>query len=295
MLGMMDIGTPTHPILGTGEVCFYPATGKIHLLTCTNTVAGNTVCCAQVDRCGRLHSVDITDINIPAPGYDLITQIKGLDGRIEFLTEWAKDITGHMKREARTFDGREVMGVDGPRRLRVVTRAAASVRTFEYGRFQDSVERKVFNSVVRTIPPKHARTLRLAAPLPGKRSLEWNGLAAVGRAAEAAEYPGKHAWPTAQPDVLTKALFSIKQTLKSYTDDKEALRDQLLSMAELWEWGDNLLGHGDGRMILNPAKPKFELRDRDAALAQYPNYVNISRRAASESVSFVAIGSDEDD
>jgi hypothetical protein len=94
--------------------------------------------------------------------------------------------------------------------------------------------------------------------------------------------------------VLTKALFSIKQTLKSYTGDKEALRDQLLSMAELWEWGDNLLGHGDGRMILNPAKPKFELIDREKALAQYPRYVEIGRRAGSESVTFVVIGSDED-
>jgi hypothetical protein len=229
------------------------------------------VCCALVDTYAKIHFVDITDINIPAPGYDLITQIKGLDGRIEFLTEWAKDITGHMKRDARRFDGREVMGVDGPRRLRVVKQPATTVRTFDYTGFQNNVERKVFNSVVRTIPPKHARTLRLAAPL-----------------------PGKHAWPTAQPDVLTKALFSIKQTLKSYTGDKEALRDQLLSMAELWEWGDNLLGHGDGRMILNPAKPKFELIDREKALAQYPRYVEIGRRAGSESVTFVVIGSDED-
>lgn len=238
---------------------------------------------------------EFQDFNIPAPGYDLIRQIKGLDGRLEFLTEWAKDITTHMKREPRRYDGREVMGPDGPRRLKVVSRAGTTVKSFQYAKFQAATGRQEFNRVVRTITPPHARALRLAAPMPGKRSLEWDALAAAGRRAEIEEYPGKHAWHQAQPEVLTRALYSIKQSVKSYTADKETLRGQLLTMAETWDWADNLLGNGDGRMILTPAKPRFELIDREAALRQYPLFVTSSRRAPSESVSFVVLGSDEEE
>lgn len=238
----------------------------------------------------------LSEVRIPAPGYALIEDIKHLDGRISFLDEWAKDIAAHMKNTPRAYDGTEVKGPDGPRRLRIVHRAAATRRWFDYPSFKKATGWQEFDAVVRTIPPKHKRALRIGAPLPGKRSREWDALAKVGRAAEAAEYPQAHSWRSASIEQLSTGLFDLRRTQKTYEEQKGELRDRLIDMADTWEWEDMLWGKDDGRMILTPAKPRYEpAGDREALLRRYPQFVKTSRQGEVVAVGFYPPGKEDEE
>lgn len=243
--------------------------------------------------------IQFSDIRIPDFGYDLIRQIKELEGRQAFLDDWSKEIKQHVQLNDRKFDKREITVADvGSRRLRVVRHKPTQASRFDYAALEKSVERKVFQQYVRKIPPKFPRTIRLAAPMPRQASKEWAALAKLGTEAEAMspDWAARHAWQRMSPEKLTEGLFFIGQQAKVYKTREAELREALTEMANECEWESGLAGRGDGRLMLPAAKPKFEaVVDREDLLRRFPKFVKYSNRPGYTVVGFFAIGEDTEE
>lgn len=234
-------------------------------------------------------------ITIPAPGYALIEQIKAVDGRIDYLTEWTTEIKNYIKadlRTSRTYDGMEMAGAAGKRRLRVIQQPRVATKTFDYGRFSRAVSPDVFRSVVRTTPPKYPCNVRIAAVGGAKRvSHEWTDLALVGRKEEAARYDSRSTWKDRGPRIIASGLFALDERIKEHQKTRLALRDELRAMATEGDWARHsmLMGKFDGRLFMPKAPVTHELIDRDMAMRQYASFVNHGQRAAHAVVGFYPI------
>lgn len=241
-------------------------------------------------------SNEMKELRIPTDGYRLVRDIKNIDGRLDFLNTWTTEVKKHMAANRRSnFDGMEVVGSDGVRkRLRVINRPAARVARFDYERFKGSVERRVYEQTVLEIAPARPKTLRIAAALPGKRSLEWCELESDGRKDEERKYTSRNDWRSASAKVMAGGLFTLNERIKALGDEKDALRYALIDMAVSQDWDDYLWGHYDGRIVFGTAKPRRELRDRDAAMAKYYSFVRHTENSGTTTVGFYPVKEDED-
>ena len=232
---------------------------------------------------------------MPDEAYDIVRQIKDADGRIAFLSAWITEIKDFVTDgRGGEFDGREFTGAHGARRLRVTTVPAQTVRRFSYQKFVSGQPRATWQRYVRAIPPEKPKTFRLAAGMPGK-CLEWDALAKLGEQSEAAHFQGRHAWRESDPEMIARGLFTLDQRVKEHEAVRAEQREALLDFALAHGWRERKLGKADGRVLLSPAKPTYELAagvKREDLLRAFPVYVTASQQRATTKVGFYAIGED---
>lgn len=238
------------------------------------------------------------DTGLPDDGYALVREIKILNGRVEYLTSWAKDVKKWIAEDARrtrAVAGGEYTRDDGSKRvLRVDHRPAAVVKRFQYDPFIEAMPREIVNRYVEFTPPKYPKALRLASAN-GRRSREWSAFESRGAELEARETPGRNEWLCSPMASIGHGLFVLDQKAKTYQAAIDARRDVLTEMAIERAWPSGMTGKDDGRVLLSATKPSRELRDRKAALRAYPGFFKPSNRAAGTAIGFYVPGASLDD
>lgn len=237
--------------------------------------------------------IDITPL--PAVGYDLVRGIKEMEGRIEFLDQWATEVKDFIKAAPpHVYDGMEFDG-DCTRRLRVRRLPARQQRRFQFSRFVKE-HPGLAGRFVRPIAPPHPVTVRLSG-VKSTRSQEWAELSRVGATAERKAFPLRDEWQRrSTPAGVAGGLLEITDRMKVWEQRRDELREALLVQALEDGWRVPMAGHGDGRLFLPRARMRYEaVLDRDELMRRYPEYVSVTPVKPTVSVGFYEVTADYDD
>lgn len=241
-------------------------------------------------------SIQFKDIQLPDFGYELVRQIKALDGRIDFLTQWDKEIKQHVEKYDRKFNDTEFVDSAGQAvRLKVTRTKPSQTRRIQYAEIEKR-NRALFQQAVIKTPPPFPRTPYFVSHTHRVRSLEWSSLSKVGFEAEQRSFPSRGDWKKASGSVLASGLRTLRLRRKGYATDMEELRLKFAEMAEECEWESGICGQHDGRVQLREAAAKYALKptiNRETFLRDHSAYVSFGTRAGGTTVAFYGINGEE--
>lgn len=246
--------------------------------------------------------IELSGFSVQRDAYDIICQIKRLDGRGDFLKTWADEIAGHIALAApsRWANLPNLTTPKGERELRVVRFKPSKSWRFDSAKFARDQSPNTCKGIVTVTPPKFPRGIRLASARVGKASREWAALAQQGAVAIAAEYPNRSSWKSAPMPLLAQGLYDLRALAKESKAERESLRDELCQMAEERQWKTGMFGrlNGDGRVYLPENKPSVAMDkslDKAALRRRFPDYFTLTETKGYTAVGFYVPGKDESD